>query len=91
MKNIWTYISTLLAGIIAGLLIFLKLDTPETVINDNTRIGKMKQRGQGNDANVTIDPQITEPDPETRADKREARKVGRIARRRERQAKKESG
>lgn len=86
MKNIWTYITTLLAGIIAGLLIFLKLDTPDTVINDNTRIGKMKQRGEGNDANVTID-QKTVAEPS----RREVRKAGRMERRRERRDKKESG
>ncbi len=87
--KIWTYISTLFAGIIAGLVIFLKLDKPETVINDNTRIGKMKQRGEGNEANVTIDSQ-PQPEPETRAEKREERKVGRIARRRKRKDKKET-
>ena len=88
--KIWTYISTLFAGIIAGLLIFLKLDTPETVINDNTRIGKMKQRGKGNNASVAIDAQ-PEPEQETKTEKREDRKAGRIARRRERKDKKETG
>ena len=83
--KIWTYISTLLAGIVAGLVIFLKLDTPETVINDNTRIGKMKQRGEGNDANVTIDQDtIAEPS------RREMRKAGRMERRRERQEKRQT-
>lgn len=84
--KIWTYISTLLAGIIAGLVIFLKLDTPETVINDNTRIGKMKQRGEGNVANVTIHKDaVTEPS------RRELRKAGRLERRRERQGKRQTG
>lgn len=90
MKGIWTYIATLFAGIIAGLMIFLKLDAPDTVINDNTRIGKMKQRGEGNDANVAIDAQ-PEPEHETRAEKCEVRKAGRIERRRERKDKKEGG
>jgi uncharacterized membrane protein len=46
--KIWTYISTFLAGVVAGLLIFLKLKDPETEIvnNDNQRIGKVKQRGE---------------------------------------------
>lgn len=83
--KIWTYITTLLAGIIAGLVIFLKLDTPETVINDNTRIGKMKQRGEGNEANVTIDKDtIAEPS------RRELRKAGRLERRRERREKRQA-
>lgn len=79
--KIWTYISTLFAGIIAGLVIFLKLDSPDTVINENTRIGKMKQRGEGNEANVTID-QNADAEPS----RRELRKARRMERRRERQA-----
>ena len=93
MKTIWTYLSTLLAGIIAGLVIFLKLDGPETVINDNTRIGKMKQRGQGNSAFLTVDPESILPlgEPDTGVSRKEARLLRRLARIRERQDKKESG
>jgi len=93
MKNIWTYLSTLFAGIIAGLVIFLKLDGPETVINDNTSIGKLKLRGQGNSANVTIDPESTEnsDEPLTPQDRKVARLLRRVARIRERKDKKESG
>lgn len=99
MKNIWTYISTLLAGIIAGLLIFLKLDGPETVINDNQQIGKMKQRGRGNDATVTVekgqsvtaDASDTPSAKEIRHENRDKRKINRVARRRERKDKSESG
>ena len=93
MKNIWTYLSTLFAGIIAGLVIFLKLDGPETVINDTTSIGKLKLRGQGNSANVTMDHESTESseEPLTREDRKLARLLRRVARIRERKDKKESG
>ena len=93
MKNIWTYLSTLFAGIIAGLVIFLKLDGPETVINDNTSIGKLKLRGQENSANVTMDHESTEGSEEslTREDRKVARLLRRVARIRERKDKKESG
>jgi len=93
MKNIWTYLSTLFAGIIAGLVIFLKLDGPETVINDNTSIGKLKLRGQGNSANVTMDPESMENsnEPLTTQDRKVARLLRRVSRIRERKDKKESG
>ena len=86
----WTYISTLLVGIIAGLLIFLKLKDPETTINENTQIGKMKQRGQGNDASITIKPETIALDTQTRKEKREARRSARLERRRERREKRQS-
>jgi hypothetical protein len=54
MKTFWTYIATLFAGIIAGLLIFLKLKDPDSVINDNQRIGKVKQRGEGNTGSLVL-------------------------------------
>jgi hypothetical protein len=88
MKAIGTYITTLFAGIIAGLLLFLKLDGPETVINDNTTIGKMKQRGQGNAADISIDQPIAKNFAEGRKETRLLRRLTRI---RERRDKKESG
>ena len=87
MEKFWSYIVTLFAGVIAGLLIFLKLKDPDQVINDNTQIGKMKQRGQGNDTTVTIDTKHVLDGPvnvKTRKEKREERKVNRIAKRAER-------
>ncbi|HZK96696.1 MAG TPA: hypothetical protein VFC67_21030 [Prolixibacteraceae bacterium] len=89
MEKFWSYIVTLFAGVIAGLLIFLKLKDPDQVINDNTQIGKMKQRGQGNDATITIDPKHIADDSvnvKTREEKREERKANRIAKRAERRA-----
>jgi len=87
VEKFWSYIVTLFAGVIAGLLIFLKLKYPDQVINDNTQIGKMKQRGQGNNAAITVDPKNVADDTvnvKTREEKRKARKVNRIAARRER-------
>ena len=93
MEKFWSYIVTLFAGVIAGLLIFLKLKDPDQVINDNTQIGKMKQRGQGNDANVTIVPKNSTDDAviiKTREAKREERKANRIAKRAERRLDRQS-
>ena len=84
MEKFWSYIVTLFAGVIAGLLIFLKLKDPDQVINENTQIGKMKQRGQGNDANITIVPKNNTDDEvniKTREEKRKERKANRIAKR----------
>jgi hypothetical protein len=87
MQNVWGYLALLFAGVIIGLIVYLKIDGPETVINDNTQIGKMKQRGNGNQATVTVDPKnvmeksIQVDSPEER---RETRKLNRIAARRER-------
>jgi hypothetical protein len=92
MKAFWTYITTLFAGIIAGLLIFLKLDGPETVINDNTTIGKMKQRGQGNTADISIDDPMDQSAGTTSPKyRKETRLLRRLTRIRERRDKKESG
>ena len=96
MKSFWTFISTLLAGVVAGLLIFLKLKGPDQVVNDNTRIGKMKQRGQGNDSSITVpvpqgQPFVVALDADTPSERREDRIRKRLARIRERRDKKESG
>jgi len=83
--KIWTYLSTLLAGIIAGLLIFLKLKDPDQVINDNQRIGKLKQRREGNNSTVEKGDSLQPTAREIRQENRAIRKNARIARRRERQ------
>ena len=84
MKNFWTYISTLFAGIIAGMMIYLKLDGPDTVINDNQRIGKIKQRGTGNDTDINKNPALEIP-----LSGKEIRQARRAARRAERQERRE--
>ncbi len=86
MAKFWSYIATILTGVVAGLLIFLRLKDPDQVINDNTCIGKMKQRGEGNNADIAID-----QDPINCPSRREIRKLGRMERKRERKAKSESG
>jgi len=75
-----------MAGIIAGLLIFLKLKEPDQVINDNQQIGKLKQRGDGAQS---ID-MLKESKVSTRQERRVERKACRIERRRERQEKSQS-
>ncbi|MFZ4705474.1 MAG: hypothetical protein ACOYMF_05645 [Bacteroidales bacterium] len=91
----WINLVWILSGIIIGMIVFLRLKSPDTIINDNTRIGKMKQRGQGNAADVTVDPDINGPDedadtPESRKEARLIKRLRRI-RSRERQDKTESG
>jgi len=78
--KIWSYITTLLTGVIAGLLIFLKLKDPDTVINDNQSIGKLKQRGDGALQNVDLQNTLEISGRQTR----QILKARRIARRRER-------
>ena len=93
MESVWGYISILFAGVIIGLIVYLKIDGPETVINDNTQIGKLKQLGQGNNAAVTVDPKNVEDDTvnvKTREENRDERKANRIERRRERRAERQS-
>jgi len=87
----WSYIATYLSGIISGLVIFFKLDGPETTINENTNIGKMKQRGQGNNTSLIIDKDAPMTARDLRRAQREERKANRIARRRERQDKPQEG
>ena len=86
------YLVLLAVGIIIGLVIGIKLDGPETVINDNTTIGKMKQRGTGNAADVSIDPEVAEllKQPMTSDERKEARLLKRLSRiqQREREEKK---
>ena len=53
----------------------------------------MKQRGQGNEATVTVDPENVVDDPvnvKTREEKRDERKANRIERRRERKAERQT-
>ena len=64
------------------------------MINDDTQIKKMKQRGNGNVATVTIDPENVLDDPvkdKTREEKRDERKAFRIERRLQRKEDKQAG
>jgi len=60
-KNAWKWLAILFAGIVAGMVAAIKLLDPKTVINaetyvkdqqQETKIGKLKQRGEGNDQAV---------------------------------------
>lgn len=86
MKKLWSFVATFLFGVIAGLLVFLRLKNPDQVINDNTHIAKMKQRGEGNNADIAID-----QDSANAPSRREIRKSLRMERMRERKTKIKSG
>lgn len=78
MKAIWTHIAAFLSGIIAGLLLFLKLKRPDTVINDRQLVGKIKQRGHDNEQRSALEKLTGEPS------RRDARRAERLIRREER-------
>ena len=57
--NAWKSISVFLAGMVAGLLVFLRLKqhdvTAETYIREQElKVGKIKQRGEGNQQTVQL-------------------------------------
>ncbi len=54
MTNLWVYVAIFLSGIIAGLVIYIKIKDPETVINENQRIGKIKNTGDGATQNTSL-------------------------------------
>lgn len=96
MTKIWTYISTFLAGVVAGLLLFLRLKDPEVVVNDNQRIGKVKQRGEGAVQSTELrekDIKDTRDEKDTKEPtERQARRAARRLERREiREKRKETG
>ena len=54
MTNFWGYIAIFFFGIIAGLVIYIRIKNPDTVINDNQRIGKIKSRGAGSTQTISL-------------------------------------
>ena len=54
MTNFWGYIAVFFFGIIAGLVIYIRIKNPDTVINDNQRIGKIKSRGAGSTQTTSL-------------------------------------
>ena len=54
MTNFWNYIAIFFFGIIAGLVIYIRIKNPDTVINDNQRIGKIKSRGAGSTQTTSL-------------------------------------
>jgi len=86
----WSYIVSFLSCIISGLIILFKLEGPNTTINENTSIGKVKQRGEGNVTSFVIPHDEPQSAGDLRRQQRAERKENRIARRRERQDKEET-
>jgi hypothetical protein len=78
MKNFWKTTTTFLLGVIAGFLILFKLKGPDTVINKNQTVGKIKQKGRDNDLDVEL----------TRSEKSQKRKAVRKNKRLIRKSKK---
>jgi len=94
MTNYWIYFAMFLSGIIAGLVLYVKIKSPDQVINQNHRIGKIKSRGQGSIQSTSLfkgslDPQIGESDKKNLFDRifpgRELRRVACKERREARQ------
>ena len=54
MTTFWPYIAIFMTGVIAGLLIYIKIKDPDTIINDNQRIRKIKSRGTGSAQSTSL-------------------------------------
>jgi len=80
--SIWKWAAVFLAGILAGLIAAIRLLDKSKITNIQTgiyvagleqRIGKLKQRGEGNVQETVLIPQF----PQTRKEKRLARRAER--------------
>lgn len=78
-SNIWKYLALLFAGFIAGMVAAIKLIEKPLVVNvaadtfvaqQNQKIGKLKQRGEGNSQDTSLLPLMS-----TRKNKRLARQA----------------
>nr|WP_319266079.1 hypothetical protein [uncultured Draconibacterium sp.] len=82
MKKIWPYISMFFAGAFAAMAMVFFKQKPQTVINAETyvkeqsqKIGKIKQKGEGNDQQVQLDQEMTKKEKRaTRKAERKSRK-----------------
>ena len=77
--NIWKYIALIFAGIIGGMIAAIKLIERPSILNvtadsfiaeQTHKIGKLKQKGEGNLQNVSLPTALT-----TRKEKRLARRT----------------
>ncbi len=77
--SIWKWVAVFLAGILAGLVAAIRLLDKSNITNITSgtyvagleqRIGKLKQRGEGNVQETVLIPQL----PQTRKEKRLARR-----------------
>ena len=66
-SNLWKYLAVLFTGIIAGMVAAIKLIEKPTVLNvaaenfvaeQTQKIGKLKQRGEGNSQEVSVPPAL---------------------------------
>lgn len=94
MKTFWSYVSTFLSGAITMLLLYLKIKDPDQVINENNKIGKVKQYGTGNDADLSNGNDLSSVGATlcgrpTRKEIRQARRAERKLRRGERKEERE--
>jgi len=76
-SNIWKYTTVFFAGVIAALVYSFRQFHDQTIINADTfiasqqqKVGKLKQRGEGNDLDVLLPGTIP-----TRKEKRIARRA----------------
>jgi len=90
-SNIWKYLTFLLAGLTAGMVAAIKMIDKPSVLNvsaenfvaeQTQKIGKLKQRGEGNSQDVSMPPELPA---------RKERRLARRATRRESRLKKETG
>lgn len=81
--NIWPYIAAFLVGVISGIILHERTDLPETVIKNMQRIGKIKQRGEGNEQDAVMSHEDGTPlsPKEIRKEKRKQRREERRAKR----------
>lgn len=85
MSKIWSYIAIFFAGVTAGFMVLTRIKKTDTVINAETyvddqvqKIGKIKQKGQGNKQDVQLEQKLTRK--EIRKQKKLSRKTKRISR-----------
>jgi hypothetical protein len=55
MTNPWGYFAIFLSGIIAGLVLYIRIKRPDTVNNESLSVGKIKSSGEGSTQNTTLD------------------------------------
>ena len=85
LSNLWKYMAVLLAGVITGMVAAIKLIEKPSVLNVSTqsfiaqqtrKIGKLKQRGEGNSQDVFLLSEVP-----TRKEKRMTRRAERCEKR----------
>lgn len=86
MKKLGTYLAVFFAGIISGFLLLTRIKKPQRIIHTENynedqeqTIGKIKQKGRGN--NQKVEQELDQPTKaELRKTKKETRKTKRMSR-----------